>query len=661
MASPELLTQLNSLKQQLAELQKLPIAPAQEPTPQSPIDVSTTGKAQLASGAGGLLGIADMLTFGGAGQVVAGGNALIDALQGKPIGEAYTERAAQTAALKDFYRQRAAEQNLTVLGMPITEAAAGVKGPVVGLLGKGGGVVSSALKGGALGAGMGAAYPLVAVDVPEEQRAQQATMGAGLGAFLGAGAGAASGLIEPAAEAGMALRRSARGMRKTDSTKTFNNALIEEIPGAPETKVKAAMDDLIANKTLGKSIDPTEMYNNLQVKKVDLEGQIQSTLQQVDEVAQNTGKKVITVKDLQFPETMKFLESGRFDPRQTDAYINQIDSLKDAILREGGGKLVTLNEIKRGIGEGWSDLRKSDPTFWRAMYKDLKTTIEKYAPEVRDLNAQKQKLLIAEPIIGRGVRAEESMNLNAARTMFNTTGGSSLVGALQFGTNIGAPAATIATNIGLKAAASNQGKEAIGRLLQNLNVPAKTIKSVVGPTIASTRMQTQKELTEKEKNKVKIAKPKAKPLPIQIGKKKIADVSIPKGAEYADEALVKAMIEVESGGKVDAVSAKGAIGLMQIMPKTAKELGIDPKDPQQNVEGGSRYAKQMEKKFGDRKLAVAAYNMGPGALEKAINRAGTTSWPSIVKRLGIYSESNKKGVPQETVDYVNKILAKLGR
>ena len=100
---------------------------------------------------------------------------------------------------------------------------------------------------------------------------------------------------------------------------------------------------------------------------------------------------------------------------------------------------------------------------------------------------------------------------------------------------------------------------------------------------------------------------------------------------------------------------------MQIMPKTAKELGIDPKDPQQNVEGGSRYAKQMEEKFGDRKLAVAAYNMGPGALEKAINRAGTTSWPSIVKRLGIYSESNKKGVPQETVDYVNKILAKLGR
>ena len=86
-------------------------------------------------------------------------------------------------------------------------------------------------------------------------------------------------------------------------------------------------------------------------------------------------------------------------------------------------------------------------------------------------------------------------------------------------------------------------------------------------------------------------------------------MSIPKGEQYADESLVKAMIEVGSGGKADAVSPKGAIGLMQIMPGTAKELGIDPKDPQQNVEGGSRYAKQMEKKFGDRKLAVAAYNM----------------------------------------------------
>ena len=94
------------------------------------------------------------------------------------------------------------------------------------------------------------------------------------------------------------------------------------------------------------------------------------------------------------------------------------------------------------------------------------------------------------------------MNLNAARTMFNTTGGSSVVGAMQLGTALGAPAATIATNFGLKAAASNQGKEAIGRLPQNLNMPAKTIKSVVGPTIASTRMQTQKELTGKENNLV---------------------------------------------------------------------------------------------------------------------------------------------------------------
>lgn len=138
-------------------------------------------------------------------------------------------------------------------------------------------------------------------------------------------------------------------------------------------------------------------------------------------------------------------------------------------------------------------------------------------------------------------------------------------------------------------------------------------------------------------------------------------MSIPKGDKYADESLVKAMIEVESGGKADAVSPKGAIGLMQIMPGTAKELGIDPKDPAQNVEGGSRYVKQMQKKFGDKKLAIAAYNMGQGALEKAINRAGTTSWPSIVKRLGIYSASNKKGIPAETVKYVEMITSKLGR
>ena len=83
------------------------------------------------------------------------------------------------------------------------------------------------------------------------------------------------------------------------------------------------------------------------------------------------------------------------------------------------------------------------------------------------------------------------------------------------------------------------------------------------------------------------------------------------------ESLLKAVVQVESGGNVRAVSPKGAQGLMQLMPGTARELGVsDPFDPEQNVRGGAAYlAKQIER-FGDLPRALAAYNAGPGAVQK---------------------------------------------
>jgi hypothetical protein len=72
----------------------------------------------------------------------------------------------------------------------------------------------------------------------------------------------------------------------------------------------------------------------------------------------------------------------------------------------------------------------------------------------------------------------------------------------------------------------------------------------------------------------------------------------------------------ESGFNAGAVSPKGATGIGQLMPGTAAELGVDPNDPMQNIDGSARYLKQQFDKFGDWKLALAAYNAGPGAVEK---------------------------------------------
>jgi soluble lytic murein transglycosylase-like protein len=82
-------------------------------------------------------------------------------------------------------------------------------------------------------------------------------------------------------------------------------------------------------------------------------------------------------------------------------------------------------------------------------------------------------------------------------------------------------------------------------------------------------------------------------------------------------AFVRAVVATESGYRADAVSPKGAIGLMQLMPGTARQLGADPKIPEQNVDAGTRYLRDLLLKYDNHAYhALAAYNAGPGAVDK---------------------------------------------
>ena len=82
------------------------------------------------------------------------------------------------------------------------------------------------------------------------------------------------------------------------------------------------------------------------------------------------------------------------------------------------------------------------------------------------------------------------------------------------------------------------------------------------------------------------------------------------------EDLFLRLVQQESGWNSRAVSHKGAIGLAQLMPGTARRLGVDPHDPNQNLDGGARYLRRQYDTFRTWRLALAAYNAGPEAVTR---------------------------------------------
>ena len=640
--------ELQALEAELAQLRAAVNAPA---TPTATPDI------RPAVATGGLLNLGDILTFGQLSKGIAAVPAIGRDLYGLATGAApqdyYTEELAKVNALKDLYAQQREAQGVGWLERALSFAAPLPGGKAETLFS-----IAKPAKEAALG--------LTAYGGSE--LGEYATGGPG-GAIAGAlaapsllslGKAGVKAIAPSLEEGGKGLQRSALGIRQSDYTKAARNQIIESLPGDFETTLKNSADRLVENKTLGTSTNPDVLYSNLRDAKESTESAIQGVLQEVDKT-RKTG--IIPRLD----KTLEWIQT-KAPATEVKYYKEKVNEFLKALKEQGQGSLVYLNQQKKAIGENWKQSPETDPTFWRRFYTDVKDTIEEYAPEVKQLNKDKRDLLVVEPVIERSKRAaEKPFSPQNITRMLYTTGGIGLPSAAYLTGNslLGGALAG-----GLALAGTKPGQSLLGRALTATGRGAQELEATpllerasrlgyfgargaqqageqapVSPTATPTEDTEIADLeAELESLRQMLPKQEAK-----VGKQ---NISIPTGEKYAPASLVKAVIKVESAGKQDAVSNKGARGLMQLMPATARDLGVDAKDPKQNVEGGSRYLQQQLNEFGDESLALAAYNWGPGNIKRAMAKVRAEGKRPTWANIKAYVK-----VPKETREYVDTVLS----
>ncbi len=289
----------------------------------------------------------------------------------------------------------------------------------------------------------------------------------------------------------------------------------------------------------------------------------------------------------------------------------------------------TLKQIQDKYGEWWNKkLRKEDQQDWEYMATAPSEAIQRLRSRfsIYDAMGGEQQIAILNPKIAQPAdKAYERLLKESPEQLRQITPNELAI-------------------------ISNSTKD---KLLQSGYLSSKTVRDFEQLTKTTTEapddIDAAIEAARQELEALRSSTPQ--PEAVKVGKQ---NVSIPTGEKYAPPSLVKAVIQVESAGKPEAVSSKGAGGLMQLMPATAKQLGVaDRFDPEQNVEGGSRYLQQMLDKYGKTDIALAAYNWGPGNIDRAIRQVKAdgkrVTWANIMQAVK---------VPQETRLYVNKVLSR---
>lgn len=480
-------------------------------------------------------------------------------------------------------------------------------------------------------------------------------------------AGVSSGVkaAEPFLEnIGKRLYAGAYGIRQSDVKAFPDNSfdVIDELRKSGELSVR---------NTAEESLDA------IRKKEKEIGKALNQTINNVD-----AGK----VTDLpEFPFTKKIIndKSGHAFSEASDLFDKELSGfIDDMAIRGNNGtltdwqkvKLQLQDDAKKAYSKAPGDRTLKDEVKI-AMASDVRDYVERKASQLSSGAGQQianlnNQLAMREAMIKpleRAAKAEEVATLSRDTLDFiRTTGGYGglLLASMYDSNDAFTPKGALLLGSLL---GTRRGMAASGDILRTLPKGASVLKAPIArslglsaanranATTTSGPAQDNKEISKQPQTRKlteeTLGLPPFKPNPTpalnqgqSVSRKDISNLV------EQQHPLIRAIVHQESGGNPSALSPKGAKGLMQLMPGTAKDLGVDPNNPLENLQGGIQYINMMLEKFGDIRLALAAYNYGPGAVEKKINllakRGQRPTWQNL-----------KPMLPAETKNYVTNVYS----
>lgn len=491
------------------------------------------------------------------------------------------------------------------------------------------------------------------------------------GAAIGTGVSALATTIGRGLEkTGLAadrLKLSAFGIGQADINKQVNKLddRIADIADGGNLPIVETLNRAEKSGIINASNDVLDNFKNVVKTQDDIGEQLRSTLKLADTV-------VPPSKDFNWGSTFKYISSlsGTAKTKAEDAAINEIESLTSQI---GKGRLVDLQKLKVGLNYKWDENPYKEGII-KAIRSDLRQTIEdrvnqaaerKMLPvdffgQVKSLNSDWGNLAELGDSLRKGVGKKYGGNaVEDVISSMRTSGG---VGTANIASATTGNPLYAAVGAGLTAARVPESLSFLGDVAREFQTPLTKAGSIIP------ELFTARNTVSAIGSSADIGKPKAQ----EDTKVSISEISnllqqldsfkdVTPSATKKDVAmtdsgvppeLVKAVVKQESSGNANAVSDKGAKGLMQIMPATAKEiaaeLGVDNydlTDPETNLRFGTHYLGKLIQEFnGDVELALTAYHSGPYRVKKLLESTGGSTLADIIDYLGPVGKKYASGV-----------------